>query len=56
MAGFCVAPYHFRHFDELLDDIGCKLRRKNPIAENLTPPDAGAYATYLATAPDYQVN
>ncbi len=53
--GLCVAPYHFKHFDELLDDMGCRIRRKNPLAENLTPPDAKAYATYLASAPDYQV-
>ena len=52
--GLCVAPYHFRHFDELIDDIGATVRRRNPIAENLTPPDARAYGRYLASAPAYQ--
>lgn len=51
--GLCVAPYHFKHFDELLADIGTAKRRRNPIAENLTPPDAEAYARYLKTAPAY---
>lgn len=53
--GLCVAPYHFRHFDELLDDIGTVERRRNPLAERLTPPNADAYGRYLATAPDYRV-
>lgn len=53
--GLCVAPHHFKHFDELIDDIGATTRRRNPIAENLAPPDAGAYARYLATAPRYEV-
>ncbi|MEM7567017.1 MAG: monooxygenase, partial [Pseudomonadota bacterium] len=52
--GLCAAPFHFKHFDELIDDIGATVRRRNPIAENLTPPDAGAYARYLASAPQYQ--
>jgi hypothetical protein len=54
--GLCVAPYHFKHFDELLDDIGAKQRRRNPLVEKFTPPDAEAYGRFLATAPDYQVN
>lgn len=53
--GLCVAPYHYRHFDELLADIGTKLRKRNPLAERFTPPDADAYARYLASAPDYQL-
>ena len=52
--GLCVAPYHFKHFDELVDDIGATVRRRNPIAEHLTPPDAGAYGHYLASAPGYR--
>lgn len=52
--GLCVAPYHFRHFDELLADIGARKRRRNPLAENLTPPNADAYARYLGSAPDYR--
>src|SRR5579872_3430445 len=28
--GLCVAPYHFKHFDELLADIGATSRRRTP--------------------------
>ena len=52
--GLCVAPYHFKHFDELLADIGARKRRRNPLAENFAPPNADAYAAYLASAPDYR--
>ena len=52
--GLCVAPYHFKHFDELLADIGASLRRRGALTEKFTPPDAGAYAQFLASAPDYQ--
>nr|QIB84922.1 FAD-containing monooxygenase [uncultured Aminobacter sp.] len=51
--GLCVAPYHFKHFDELLADIGATKRRRNPVAENFAPPNADAYASYLNSAPDY---
>ena len=51
--GLCVAPYHFKHFDELLDDMGAKVRKRNPLAENLTPPDADAYARFMASTPQY---
>ncbi len=52
--GLCVAPYHFKHFDELLADIGATKRRRNPLAEMFTPPNADAYAQFLASAPNYQ--
>ena len=52
--GLCVAPFHFRHFDELIADMGAKVRSRNPVAENLTPPNADAYARYLASAPQYR--
>jgi hypothetical protein len=52
--GLCVAPYHFKHFDELLADIGARGRRRNPLAEKFTPPDAAAYGRFLASAPDYR--
>jgi cation diffusion facilitator CzcD-associated flavoprotein CzcO len=52
--GLCVAPYHYKHFDELLADIGATRRRRNPLAEKFTPPDADAYAQFLASAPDYR--
>jgi dimethylaniline monooxygenase (N-oxide forming) len=51
--GLCVAPYHFKHFDELLADMGAKISRRNPLAEKFIPPDADAYARFLASAPDY---
>jgi cation diffusion facilitator CzcD-associated flavoprotein CzcO len=53
--GLCVAPYHFKHFDELLADMGAKVSRRNPLAEKFTPPDADAYARFLASTPDYPV-
>ena len=52
--GLCVTPYHFKHFDELLADIGTSLRRRSALKEKFIPPDAGAYAKFLASAPDYQ--
>jgi hypothetical protein len=51
--GLCVAPYQFKHFDELLTDIGAKKRRRNLLAETFLPPDADAYARFLASAPSY---
>ncbi len=54
--GLCVAPYHFKHFDELLDDMGAKVRRRNPVAENLSPPNADAYRRFLDSTPDYRSN
>jgi len=53
--GLCVAPYHFKHFDELLADMGAKVSRRNPLAEKFAPPDADAYARFLASAPDYSL-
>ncbi|HTO63669.1 MAG TPA: NAD(P)/FAD-dependent oxidoreductase [Bradyrhizobium sp.] len=53
--GLCVAPYHYRHFDELLADIGATRSRRNPLAERFTPPDADAYARFLASAPEYKL-
>jgi hypothetical protein len=52
--GLCVAPYHYRHFDELIADIGAKQTQRNALAERFLPPDAEAYAKYLASAPDYR--
>lgn len=54
--GLCIAPYHFKHFDELIDDIGVTERRRNPVTEFLTPPDAAAFGRYLATAPAYEAS
>lgn len=51
--GLCSAPYHFRHLDELLADIGARERRRNPLAETFRPPDAEAYGRFLESAPAY---
>ena len=54
-AGLCSAPFHFRHFDELLADIGAtKRKRSNPIAEQFSYPSAPAYGEFLASAPQYR--
>ena len=53
--GLCSAPFHFKHFDELVADMGCKKKsRTNPLAEQFSYPNAKAYGTYLASAPQYQ--
>lgn len=52
--GLCVAPFHFKHFDELLADIGTTDRRRSALVEKFTPPDAAAYGRFLASAPNYQ--
>ena len=54
--GLCSAPFHFKHFDELLTDIGAtKKKRSNPLAEQFGRPNAAAYGTFLASAPQYHV-
>ncbi len=53
--GLCSAPFHFKHFDELLSDMGAKKRALgNPLAEQFSYPKAKAYGEYLASAPQYQ--
>ncbi|WP_417587994.1 flavin-containing monooxygenase [Pararhodobacter oceanensis] len=52
--GLCSAPFHFKHFDELLADMGArKVKRSNPIAEQFSYPNAAAYGSFLATTPQY---
>ena len=52
--GLCSAPFHFRHFDELLEDMGArKKKRSNPLAEQFSYPNADAYGTFLASTPQY---
>jgi dimethylaniline monooxygenase (N-oxide forming) len=53
--GLCVAPYHFKQFDELLADIGATQRRGHLLAETLLPPDADCYGAFLRSAPGYSV-
>ncbi|CAM9763136.1 unnamed protein product [Ectocarpus sp. 13 AM-2016] len=53
--GLCVAPFHFRHFDELLKDIGAtKQKRANPLVELFVRPNTAAYGEFLASAPQYR--
>ncbi|MGC3937265.1 flavin-containing monooxygenase [Roseobacter sp. EG26] len=55
--GLCSAPFHFKHFDELLADMGArKTKRSNPLAEQFSYPDAAAYGEFLASAPSYQAD
>ncbi|SDY90270.1 flavin-containing monooxygenase [Citreimonas salinaria] len=53
--GLCSAPFHFRHFDELMRDMGARQwKRSNPVAEMFGYPDADAYGRFLSTAPNYR--
>lgn len=53
--GLCSAPFHFKHFDELLRDMGAsKRKRTNPLAEQFSYPNAAAYGSFLASTPQYQ--
>eukprot|EP00903_Cladosiphon_okamuranus_P008482 g8149.t1 len=53
--GLCTAPFHFRHFDELLEDIGAtKRHRANPLVELFVRPSTDAYGDFLASAPEYR--
>ncbi|WP_341862310.1 NAD(P)-binding domain-containing protein [Gymnodinialimonas sp. 57CJ19] len=53
--GLCSAPFHFKHFDELLADMGAtKKTRSNPLAEQFSYPNHAAYGQYLASTPQYQ--
>jgi dimethylaniline monooxygenase (N-oxide forming) len=38
-----------------MTDIGTGKRRRNPLVEKFSPPDADAYARFLAAAPAYKV-
>ena len=51
--GQCVAPFHFRHFDELLEDMGARQTRPgNPLRAWFTYPRAEDYRRFLASIPD----
>lgn len=53
--GLCSAPFHFKHFDELLADMGAKVRKRaNPLAEQFSYPNAQAFGRFLASTPQYQ--
>lgn len=52
--GLCSAPFHFKHFDELLSDMGAKKRSlSNPLAEQFSYPRAKAFGDYLASTSQY---
>ncbi|MFK7764664.1 MAG: flavin-containing monooxygenase [Roseobacter sp.] len=54
--GLCSAPFHFKHFDELLADMGAtKRKRSNPLAEQFSYPKYSAYGEFLASCPAYHV-
>ncbi len=54
--GLCSAPFHFKHFDELLADMGATRRKRaNPLAEQFSYPNAAAYGSFLASTPQYEV-
>lgn len=53
--GLCSAPFHFQHFDELMQDMGAtRWKRSNPLVETFSYPDAKAYGDFLATTPEYR--
>lgn len=55
--GLCSAPFHFKHFDELLADMGAKKRkRSNLLAEQFSYPSYTAYGEFLASCPQYQAS
>src|SRR5258705_1277759 len=51
--GLCVAPHHYKHFGELLADIGATQRRPSGLAGMFTPPHAGALPQFFASGPEY---
>lgn len=53
--GLCSAPFHFKHFDELLADMGAKKKKRgNPLAEQFSYPNAAAFGSFLASTPQYK--
>ena len=55
--GLCSAPFHFKHFDELLADMGATQRkRSNPLAEQFSYPSHKAYGEFLASTPQYRAD
>ncbi|MFH6784411.1 MULTISPECIES: flavin-containing monooxygenase [Methylobacterium] len=52
--GLCIAPYHNRHFGDLLGDIGVPTREANPLTALFAPLRPAVYARLLARAPAYR--
>jgi hypothetical protein len=53
--GLCIAPYHYRHFDQLLADIGVSAGTGNPVSAYLGPIDPADYGRRLQSAPSYRI-
>lgn len=53
--GLCSAPFHFKHFDELLADMGATEVKRSMLAEQFKYPQASAYGRFLKSAPQYAV-
>ena len=51
--GLCIAPFHHAHFDELMADMGARLKPANVLAAHLAPISPRAYAKLLETAPGH---
>ena len=52
--GLCSAPFHFAHFDELLEDMGAtKRKRTNVLAEQFSYPRHDIFGKFLASTPQY---
>ena len=49
--GNCIAPFHYLHFDEILDDIGATIRNTSMFSY----PDAELYGKCLKSAPKYSL-
>ena len=55
--GLCSAPFHFKHFDELLTDMGAKKNKSNNfVAEHFSYPCAKAYGEFLKSCPQYMAS
>jgi dimethylaniline monooxygenase (N-oxide forming) len=54
--GLCAAPFHFKHYDELLADMGAAERRHpNIVSHYFGYPQAEVFGRFLKSAPHYKV-
>ncbi len=54
--GLCVAPFHYRHFDDLLSDMGATRRNTGWLSECFSYPRADKYEGCLASTPAYRAS
>jgi dimethylaniline monooxygenase (N-oxide forming) len=54
--GLCVAPFHYRHFDDLLGDMGAAKANTGWWRECFSYPRADQYEACLGSAPTYKVS